>query len=471
MLPLEWGPIADAFDHFVMDPSQGVRYTRKDGSPYFVSALEATSDGGMTTLAPILVGKALRGEDVRSFLPALSKYYSKDAGIFIDGYQGTRCEYWYLMNINAMAGGLLRLQRPQDPVFQMQVRSSAERLVALAHDVHYDFNQQGYAFEKHAPFTNEDRYRQPDTVGGYAYVMLMAYEFFGDAVYLEEAKIGLQRYLSLVKNPWYEIPGGALACLAAARLSTHDSNVDAHKALKWLLDADNGGMQAGVWGGREVNGLMQGFHSEPQGQAYSMESMMVLPYLLPVVRYCPELASVIGRYALNVAANLRWFYPEYLPADLQSRPELAPSLPYERLDREHDGKSPYAAGDYKSHRSVYGGAYSMWWAALVVPTGDNYILQLNASKSDFLAEHIYPTYLYYNPWERERTVGLKLDPGEFEIYDLTQHRILEKRARGMQLILLPPGASRVVIVTPAGKKHTTERNILSIDGIPVDYKA
>jgi hypothetical protein len=471
MLPLEWGPIADAFHHYVMDPSHAVRFTREDGSPYFVSALEATDDGGMTTLAPILVGKALRGEDVRSFLPALGKYYSKDAGIFIDGYKGTRCEYWYLMNINAMAGGLLRLQEPQDPVLLKQVRSSADRLVTLAHDVHYDFNQQGFNFRQHAPFTNEDRYRQPDTVGGYGYLMLMAHELFGDAVYLQEAKIGLQRYLSFAKNPWYEIPSAALACMAAARLSTQDSRIDAHKAVKWLLDAKDGGMQAGTWGGREVNGLMQGFHSEPQGQAYSMESMMVLPYLLPVVRYCPELASVVGQYALNVAANLRWFYPEYLPADLQSRPELAPSVPYERLDREHDGKSPYAAGDYKSHRSVYGGAYSMWWAALVAPTEDTFISQLHASKSDFLAGPKYPTYLYYNPWEHERTVSLQLDPGEFDIYDLTQHHVIQRRVEGKQHITVSSGGSRVLIVIPAGNKYKTEGNLLSVNGVPVDYKA
>jgi hypothetical protein len=112
----------------------------------------------------------------------------------------------------------------------------------------------------------------------------------------------------------------------------------------------------------------------------------------------------------------------------------------------------------------------MWWAALVAPTEDNFILQFHASKSDFLAGSLYPTYLYYNPWERERTVSLQLDPGEFDIYDLTQHRMQQERAKETQPITLPPGGSRVVVVIPAGKKHKTERNILSIDGVPVDYK-
>jgi hypothetical protein len=46
----------------------------------------------------------------------------------------------------------------------------------------------------------------------------------------------------------------------------------------------------------------------------------------------------------------------------------------------------------------------------------------------------------------------------------------QERAKETQPITLPPGGSRVVVVIPAGKKHKTERNILSIDGVPVDYK-
>ena len=96
---------------------------------------------------------------------------------------------------------------------------------------------------------------------------------------------------------------------------------------------------------------------------------------------------------------------------------------------------------------------------------------VHASKSDFLAEPKYPTYLYYNPWERERTVSLQLDAGEFDIYDLTQHRVIQRRVEGKQPIMLSPGGSRVLIVIPAGNKYKTERNLLSVNGVPVDYKA
>jgi len=41
--------------------------------------------------------------------------------------------------------------------------------------IKYDFNDQGYDFAKGATFTNHDIYRQPDAVGGYSYVMLLAW--------------------------------------------------------------------------------------------------------------------------------------------------------------------------------------------------------------------------------------------------------------------------------------------------------
>ena len=37
-----------------------------------------------------------------------------------------------------------------------------------------------------------------------------------------------------------------------------------------------------------------------------MESMVTFPYLMPALRFRPDLAGEVARYALNAAANLRW---------------------------------------------------------------------------------------------------------------------------------------------------------------------
>ena len=269
--PLDWRTRANAFDQYVMDPKNKILQFRPDGTSYFASALEGTGDGGMTTFAPLVLGKILRHDPVDSLVASMAVYFNDEAGIFLDGANATLCEYWYLMNVNALADGIVRSKLSHDPVWTGRVRRSAGRLIELAHQISYNFNDQGYRFSTHVPFTNQDIYRQPDAIGGYAYLMLFAYEMFGAPEYLHEAKKGLRLYQSFAHNPWYEIPSGAMACLAAARLSVYTNGIDLHKILGFVLDPNGHPLQTGEWGGKEVNGLMAGFRTEPAGEAYSME--------------------------------------------------------------------------------------------------------------------------------------------------------------------------------------------------------
>lgn len=467
--PLPWRTISDLFDSYIMDPLHKVLIQRPDGKPGFVSALEGKTDGGLTTLGPILLGKILRGDDVSGLIPSLEGYFNADYGLFLDGVDATLCEYWYLMNIHALVAGIVRSKLSQDTHWTGRLRTSSERLIDLAHQVRYDFNDQGYDFKAHKPFTNKDIYRQPDAVAGYAYLMLFAYDFFRDRKFLDEAKAGLSHYQAFQKNPWYEIPSGAMGALAAARLSTTDSSVDLHKILGFALDSKVGLMHTGLWGGKEVNALMSGFSTEPPDQLYSMESMVVLPYLLPVLRYRPDYAGDIAKYALNALTNLRYFYSDYLPPDHQSRPELPAAFPYERLDKELKGKSPYAAGDYDSHRSVYGGAYAMWLGRIVLPTDDKQILQIDISSTDFLEARSYPTYLFYNPYEAKRTVSVALGEKKSNVYDLATHRVAMRGVNGSVPLTLEAGESKVLVLIPEGSGRTNRKGIVHFDEFPVDY--
>src|ERR1019366_2217893 len=288
-------------------------------------------------------------------------------------------------------------------------------------------------FAKGAAFTNQDIYRQPDAVGGYSYVMLLAWWMTRKEFCLAEAKIGIDRSTDFVANPWYEVPSGAMAVMAAARLEAMGYPTNARKALGFVFDAKAGLMATGQWGGRAVNGLMAGFRTEPAGQVYSMESMVALPYLLPAVRFRPELAGDVARYALNAAANLRWFYPEYLPRENQSRPELAPMIPYERLSREEKGHSPYATGDFAGHRSIYGGAYVLWLDKMIEPQGDPWLLRWDLCQTNFLDRDLNPAFLYYNPWAAERCVTVKIGEKHSRVYDLTGNRVLESQGGRVEL--------------------------------------
>jgi hypothetical protein len=204
-------------------------------------------------------------------------------------------------------------------------------------------------------------------------------------------------------------------------------------------------MATGRWGGREVNGLMAGFRTEPSGQTYSMESMVTLPYLLPSVRFRPELAGEVARLALNVSANMRLFYPEYLPHENQSRPDLPPMFPYERLSREEKGHSPYATGDFAGHRSIYGGAYVMWLDKMILPQGDPWLLRWDLGKTDFMEPDLPPAFLYYNPWPEEKRVTVVMANKENRLHDLMRKKSLQTHAGAAELTLRPYEANVVEI--------------------------
>jgi hypothetical protein len=403
----------------------------------------------------------------------LAAYFDESAGIFLDGVGTLKIEYWYMMNVNALAAAAIKSRWGQDAIWLKRLQRSADRLMAMARQVAYDYNEQGYDFATGSPWTSKDIYRQPDAVAAYAYLMLFAYERLSESKYLTEAKRALSHYQGFRENPWYEIPSGAMACLAAARLSAHYSDPEAnlHQALNFALDPRIDCLRTGEWGGKEVNGLMGGWRTEPPGQAYSMESMVVLPYLLPVLRYDPRYATDIGKYALNMAANMRWFYTEYLPNDLQSKPGVAPAVPYERLSQEMNGHSPFAAGDYDGHRSIYGGAYSLWLGELIKPTEDDYILQLDIAKTDFLTNATHRSFLYYNPWPEERRVGVDLGNSKVDVYDTVEHRYIGKNVDGQMRLGIPGAGSRVVVMIPSGLRRGVEHGVLTAGGVPVDYFA
>jgi hypothetical protein len=435
--PLDFHALANAFDAYVMDPAHGTNLRAKDGRQVFPSALEGVEDGGLTAYGPMAMGKELRGEGLEGLAASLKGYFSDQYGLFLDGAGASLCEYWYLMNVTALAYGLIRLRFNKDAEWLARVEKSAARLRAMAKQIRYDFNSQGYDFAKGAAFTNHDIYRQPDAVGGYSYVMLLAWKLTGKESWLAEAKIGMDRYLDFAKNPWYEVPSGGMAVLAAARLEAMGYPANATKTLGFVLDSRIGLMATGKWGGHEVNGLLAGFCTEPADQVYSMESMVALPYLLPAVRFRPELAGEVARYALNAAANLRWFYPEYLPRENQSRPDLPAMIPYERLSKEEKGHTPYATGDFAGHRSIYGGAYVLWLDKMIEPQGDPWLLRWDLSKTNLLDRDLPPAFLYYNPWPEEKRITVETAAGKGRVRDLARKLWLNAHGGKVELTLGP----------------------------------
>jgi len=448
--PLDWGWMAEQFDRFVMNPANGVLFTDSKGNLVFTAFLEDQDSRGMQhelfAFGPIVLGKILRGDDVTALLPSLAAYFNEEAGIFVNRPGQNRIELWYLMQANALAAHIIRRQLMNDLAFVERWRRSANRLREVAQRLGYDFDHQGYDFSTEGPWTEKELYKQPDVIGAYAYLMLLAYETFREEEYLGEARVALEKYLAFPQNPWYEITSGAMAAIAAARLRSMGFETNLQRALEFTLDP-HANLIIGQWGGREVNGLCRGWRFSKPESAYSMESLVILPYILPIPRYDTRYARVIGKYALNVAANARLFYSGYTGEE--SRADLSPVVAYERLFHSYKGRSPYAAGDFYGHKSIYGGAYALWWGAIVKPTNDDFILQLDLTKTDFLEKAAYPAFLYYNPWPKERVVRLEVDQGLCDLYNLSTHEAIHEHVNDVAEIVLPPKGTRVVTVMPS----------------------
>jgi len=467
--PLPWAKMANEFDAFIMDSTNQAIKTLPNGHHFFPSDLNGNSNE-LTTYGVVTLGKILRNNDVNMLIPSLDDYFNTENRLFLNVTNGEKIEYWYLLNVDALAAGIIRSKLLTPKYLRMQ-RNTADALIQIAKQINYNFNDQGFDFSHNIAWTNKNIYRQHDVIGGYAYLMLISYELLGDSKYLKEAKKSIALYQNFDKNPWYEIPSGSMACLTAARLQAHygQKNIKLDKILRFALDSIAGPLQTGNWGGKEINGLMRGWGGGERFEAYSMESLVAPMYILPILRYNTKYAVDLGKYFLNLSANMRYFYSKNLPKENQSKPELPGVMPYERLTKEEKGHSPYAGGDFGSQRSIYGGAYVLWMGEIVKPTNDPYILQVNISTTDFLAKKTYPTYLYYNPYKTEKTVNIKLPPGTFDLYETTCNKTLEKGAEGLANIKLPAQNANIVVLIPNGTKSEIKNGTLLYGDIEVDY--
>jgi len=449
--PPDWQFLGGRVNDFLMNPANGALRTDAQGVPYFRTVVEE-ENRELITLGCVVTGKILRGDDVREFTPALSAFYSREHGLFLNNVGQQSIEYWYLMDLTALAGAIIRLELSGDGAILEMWANSANRIIRMARDIGYNFNAQGYRFDQRIPYDNGPVYYQRDAIAGYAYVMLMSFELLKEQQYLDEAVKAMTLYQAFESNPWYEVPSGAMGALAAARLNANGHSFDLRKMLGWVLDHRVGPMQIGEWAGHEINGLMIGWRGPDRpaalDHAFSMETMIVLPYLLPVVRYDPGFARAIGKYAVNVITNAKWFFSDYVAREAQSRPDADPAIPYERLSQNRGGQPIYAAGDFEGHKSVYGGGFALWWGAIIEPTGHEHIFRLDAAKTDILAEQKHPTYLYYNPYRITKAVSIDVGSEPRDLYDSVSGEFIQKGIAGKTAFSIQPDSAVVLELLP-----------------------
>ncbi len=337
---------------------------------------------------------------------------------------------------------------------------------------------------------------QQDAAGGHAWVLYAAYQKFGDPRYLQHAKSALDALMAQKESRFYEIllP---MSAIVAARLNAEEGcNYDVQKILDWTFDGCQDpkgrygwGVIAERWGDYDVHGL-QGSIYDGGGYAFFMNSVKLAWPLVPMVKYEPQYADAIGKWMLNLANACRLFYPGEIDDKHQWLPEMKElthnNVAYEGLRKTDcygkeslQGVVPVALGDGpnwnpnnppESMFSLYSTSPVGILGAMVDTTDVEGIIRIDCNVTDFYADRTFPTYLYYNPYDKEQTITYDAS-GNADLFDIVSKQYVARNVEKNTTIQLPAKHSRIIVELPAGTELTTDgTKVTTADGQTVSYK-
>ena len=454
------------------------------------------------TLGATLVGIDKSKQQNLDYVAMLKNYFNKDTGwnimmnntcpevALLGGGYGR--DWWYDVYPNLLFYAIYD-KYPNEPGFEEIARTIADKFynADLILNGNYDYSYFDYG--KMKPMKN-NICAQPDAAAGHAWVLYSAYKKFGDKKYLKGAISALTALESNKINPTYEIliPFGASV---AARMNAEEgTHFDVNKLLGWTFDGtaicrDGWGILVGNWNGIDISGI-SGSTIDHGGYGFLMNTYDHALPLIPMVRYNQSYATAIGKWMLNAANASRFFYPQYMPDDHETNPELAEVtkgvIGYEGMIRqssykEHENlKGPVAQGDgplwvpgknpKESQFSVYGSGHVGIFGSIIRATNVTGILQLNLLATDFFHDKAYPSFLYYNPYTTNKTVLMKIEKGKkVNLYNTVSGSFVAKNVSSTSKITISPLNAAVIVVVPANGKITYSGNKMLVDGIVVDY--
>ena len=383
-------------------------------------------------------------------------------------------DWWYDVFPNVLFYAVSDLY-PGVPRADSLQRIIAEQFYKADSTLHGNYDYSYFDYSKLQGMSNQIPHQQ-DVAAGHAYVMLCAYEKFGDERYLNGAKSAMDAFMNQKESRFYEVlmPFGALV---ASRLNAeHGTHYDIKKILDWTFEgckANDGrtgwGVIAERWGDYDVYGL-QGSITDGGGYAFLMNSFDLAWPLVPMVKYDTRFANAVGKWMLNLANAARLFYPYEIDDQhqwLASKKDITKNvIAYEGIRKADDyqrddlkGVIPVAIGDGPkwtkgqpdiSMFSLYSSAQVGILGSIVRRTNVDQILQLNCNATDFYGANAFPTYLYYNPYDSIKSVCFyKSDKNDVNLYDAITHEVLVRHAGEESCFDVPAKSSRVLVVVPA----------------------
>jgi hypothetical protein len=112
------------------------------------------------------------------------------------------------------------------------------------------------------------------------------------------------------------------------------------------------------------------------------------------------------------------------------------------------------------------------FGSIIKKTNVEGILQLDLLATDFFADKAYPSYLYYNPYEKNKTITVTVPKGKkVDLYDTVSGTFLTRNVSSSTKIELRPKSSVVVVIVPSKGTVTHIGSKMLVNGTVIDYNS
>jgi hypothetical protein len=453
-----------------------------------------------------LVGIDKTNQNGVNYVKLIQNYFNKDNGwnimmnntnpqvALLGGGYGR--DWWYDVVPNVLFYALCDLYPNVEGADSLQ-RIIADQFYKADSVLNGNYDYSYFDYGKMKPMNNHIPHQQ-DAAGGHAFVLYAAYKKFGDPRYLKGAISATKVMHSQKESRFYELLMPFGAYIGARLNATHGTDFEIKKVIDWTFDgckAADGRTGWGViserWGDYDVHGL-QGSITDGGGYAFLMNSFALAWPLVPTVKYDNRYANAVGKWMLNVTNAARLFYPYEIDDQHQFLPDKKDItknvIAYEGLRKADDygkdvlkGMTPVAIGDgpkwvkgqpEESMFSLYSSCQVGIFGSIVRKTNVEKILQLDCNATDFYSDDTWPTYLYYNPYDVDKSVTF--DPvvsNSFDLYDALTNEKIVTGANGPSEFTIAPKSSRLIVVLPAKSSVAKNGSVYSTAGKVVAYAA
>lgn len=345
-------------------------------------------------------------------------------------------------------------------------------------------DHRGWLLQTMTPY--DQSVHEPEAAGALAWLFYNAYVKTDSAKYRIGAEWAMEFLNWYPTNPSYELQLSYGTYLAARMNAELGTTYDVEKMVNWGFNVGplrSWGAIVGTWGGYDVSGLI-GEVNGSNDYAFAMNTFEQVGALVPMVRYDDRFARAIGKWVLNAANAARLFYPNYLPDSLhqdsyQWAHQYDPNstIAYEALRQSRNSLSPFATGDAisggwaQTNLGLYGSSHVGIFGGIIDTTNVPMILQLDVLKTDYYHAPAYPTFLYFNPYNVQKTIAINVGSGQHDVYDCVSNSFLRTGVSGATTFDIPANSAVLVVITPSGGTVSYSLDKMLVNGIVVDYRS